>query len=160
MPRKMAVVMLLTLSSVFASAQTTEPQVKSILLKANRMLDVRTGKYVANAGVLVENDKIKEAGPLAEVQAHAPKGATIIDLGIATLLPGLIDCHAHLLTSGTSISSQEVILNAAAGMSPRHPGCCWAPTTHAKILKPDSPLCALLAIPVSMAMCHYVKQSI
>ena len=118
MPRKMTVLMLLTLSSVFACAQTTEPQAKSILLKADRMLDVRTGKYVANAGVLVENDKIKEAGPLTEVQAHAPKGAAIIDLGMATLLPGLIDCHAHLLTSGTSISSQEVILNAAAGMSP------------------------------------------
>jgi imidazolonepropionase-like amidohydrolase len=118
MPNKMTVLMLLTLSSVFACAQTTEPQAKSILLKADRMLDVRTGKYVANAGVLVENDKIKEAGPLTEVQAHAPKGAAIIDLGMATLLPGLIDCHAHLLTSGTSISSQETILNAAAGMSP------------------------------------------
>jgi len=118
MPRKMTVLMLLTLSSVFACSQTTEPQAKSILLKANRMLDVRTGKYVANAGVLVENDKIKEAGPLTEVQAHTPKGVAIIDLGMATMLPGLIDCHAHLLTSGTSISSQEVILNAAAGMSP------------------------------------------
>jgi len=118
MPRKVTVLVLLTLSSVFAYAQTTELQAKSILLKADRMLDVRTGKYLANAGVLVENDKIKEAGPLAQVQTHAPKSAVIIDLGSATLLPGLIDCHAHLLTSGTSISSQENILNATAGMSP------------------------------------------
>jgi len=117
MPRKVTVLMLLSLSSVFACAQTTEPEAKSILLKADRMLDVRTGKYVAHAGVLVENDKIKEAGPLTEVQAHAPKGTAIIDLGMATLLPGLIDCHAHLLTSGTSISSQEIILNSVAGMS-------------------------------------------
>ena len=116
MTRKMTVLMLLTLSSVFACAQATEPQAKSILLKAGRMLDVRTGKYVANAGVLVENGKIKEAGPLAQV--HAPEGATIIDLGTATLLPGLVDCHAHLLTSGTSILPQENILNATAGMSP------------------------------------------
>lgn len=118
MPRKMILVMLLTLSSVFACAQTTAPQPKSILLKAARILDVRTGKYLAGAGVLVENDRIKEVGPLAQVQSHAAKDALIIDLGSATLLPGLVDCHAHLLTSGTSISSQEVILNAAAGMSP------------------------------------------
>ncbi len=118
MPRKMTVLMLLTLSSVFACAQTTEPQAKSILLKAGRMLDVRTGKYIPNPGVLVENDKIKEVGPLAQVQAHAPKDALVIDLGTATLLPGLIDCHAHLLTSGTTIAPQETILNAAIGMTP------------------------------------------
>src|ERR1051325_10586903 len=118
MPRKMTVFMLLTLSSVFACAQTTERQAKSILLKAGRILDVRTGKYLTNAALLIENDKIKEVGPVAAVQAHALKSATVIDLGAATLLPGLIDCHAHLLTSGTSINSQEVIVNAAAGMSP------------------------------------------
>jgi imidazolonepropionase-like amidohydrolase len=31
---------------------------------------------------------------------------------------GLIDCHTHLLASGTSINPQEIIVNAAAGMSP------------------------------------------
>jgi imidazolonepropionase-like amidohydrolase len=87
MPRKMTILILLTLSSVFGCAQTTEPQAKSILLKAARILDVRTGKYLINAGVLVENDRIKEVGPMAEVQAHAPKDATVIDLGAATLLP-------------------------------------------------------------------------
>jgi imidazolonepropionase-like amidohydrolase len=110
--------MLLALSSAFVCAPPAAPQVKSILLKAGRLLDVRTGKYVAGAGVLVENDRIKEAGPLAEVRAHAPKEALVIDLGAATLLPGLIDCHAHLLTAGMSIYPQETILNAAVGMSP------------------------------------------
>jgi imidazolonepropionase-like amidohydrolase len=118
MPRRILILAFLTLTSAFAWAQSAEPHTGTILLKAARMLDVRTGKYVSNAGVLVENDKIKEVGPLAQVQVHAPKGATVIDLGTATLLPGLVDCHAHLLTSGTSISSQEIILNAAAGMSP------------------------------------------
>jgi len=118
MPKKIMVLTLLTLCSVAACAQTAESHAKSILLKAAQILDVRTGKYLINAGVLVENDRIKEVGPIAEVQVHAPKGATIIDLGMATLLPGLIDCHAHLLTSGTTLSPQETILNAAAGMSP------------------------------------------
>lgn len=118
MPRRISAFILLLLSSAFALAQATAVQPKMTLLKAGRMLDVRTGKYIPNAGVLIENDKIKEAGPLPQVQAHAPKNVTTIDLGAATVLPGLVDSHAHLLTSGTSISSQEVILNAAAGMSP------------------------------------------
>lgn len=117
MPKKIVALMLLSLSSVLVCAQQA-PQAKSILLKAGRMLDVRTGKYVVGAGVLVENNRIKEVGPLTQVQAHAAKDALIIDLGTATLLPGLVDCHAHPLTSGTTISPQETILNAAAGMSP------------------------------------------
>jgi imidazolonepropionase-like amidohydrolase len=106
------------LSSALVCAQAAPPQAKSILLKAERVLDVRTGKYLAGAGVLVENNRIKEVGPLAQVQTHAAKDAQVIDLGTATLLPGLVDCHAHLLTSGTTLSPQETILNAAAGMSP------------------------------------------
>ncbi|HKD81462.1 MAG TPA: amidohydrolase family protein [Candidatus Angelobacter sp.] len=117
MSRKILAVALLLLARVALPAQDTPPG-KFTLLKAARLLDVKTGKYVMNAGVLIENDKIKEAGPVAAVQSHAPKEAKVIDLGSATLLPGLIDCHAHLLTSGTSISSQEIIVNAVAGMSP------------------------------------------
>jgi imidazolonepropionase-like amidohydrolase len=118
MPRKIMVLTLLTLCSALVWAQAAPLQAKSILLKAGRILDVRTGKYLAGAGVLVENDRIKEIGQLAQVQAHAAKDVLIIDLESATLLPGLIDCHAHLLTSGTTLSPQETILNAAAGMSP------------------------------------------
>lgn len=117
MPKKIAVLMLLTLSSALAWTQPSATA-KSILLKAERVLDVRTGKYLTGAGVLVENDRIKEVGPLAQVQLHSAKGTLIIDLGTATLLPGLVDCHAHLLTAGTTLSPQETILNAAAGMSP------------------------------------------
>lgn len=61
------------------------------------MLDVRAGRYVENAGILIDEDRIKEIGPVADVQTHAPKGATVIDLGSATLLPGLVDCHTHLM---------------------------------------------------------------
>jgi imidazolonepropionase-like amidohydrolase len=118
MPGKRFPLALFLLTYCIAFAQTAQPAPKTILLKAARMLDVRTGKYVTNAGVLIENDKVKEAGPLVQVQAHAPKDAAVIDLGTATLLPGLIDCHAHLLTSGTSIFPQETIVSAAAGMSP------------------------------------------
>src|SRR5580658_6939387 len=67
------------------------------LVKAGRLLDPRTGSVLSPAAVLIENGKIKEVGSPSHVQAHAPAGLKTIDLGNATLLPGLIDCHTHLL---------------------------------------------------------------
>ena len=65
------------------------------LVRAGRLLDPKTGNVLAPAAVLIEDNKIKEVGPPSKVQA--PAGARIIDLGEATLLPGLIDSHTHLL---------------------------------------------------------------
>jgi imidazolonepropionase-like amidohydrolase len=69
----------------------------TVLIKAGRLLDVRRGSYIENAAVLIEGERVKEAGPAAEVLPHAPKDARVIDLGKATVLPGLIDCHTHLM---------------------------------------------------------------
>jgi imidazolonepropionase-like amidohydrolase len=69
------------------------------LIKAGRILDVRTGKYLLDHGILTDGEKIKEIGAWTEVQAHAPKDVVMVDLSQATLLPGLIDCHAHPLIS-------------------------------------------------------------
>jgi len=66
-------------------------------MKAGKLLDVRKGAYIENAGIWIEGDHIKEVGRLAEVQAHAPRDAKLIDLSHATVLPGLIDCHTHLM---------------------------------------------------------------
>jgi len=66
-------------------------------LRAGRLLDVRTGQYIESAGILIEGDRIKEVGRAADIEAHAPKGAAVIDLGHATVLPGLVDCHTHLM---------------------------------------------------------------
>jgi len=57
----------------------------------------RTGNVLSPAAVLIEDGKIKEVGAPSQVQPHAPAGAKTIDLGTATLLPGLIDSHTHLL---------------------------------------------------------------
>jgi imidazolonepropionase-like amidohydrolase len=65
-------------------------------LKAGRLLDPRTGNVLSPAAVFIENNKIKEVGSPSQLQAHAAAGAKIIDLGNATLLPGLIDSHTHL----------------------------------------------------------------
>ncbi len=82
------------LISVSLALTAQAPPVQT-LVKASRLLDPRTGNVLAPAAVLIEDDKIKEVGPPSKVQA--PPGAKIIDLGEATLLPGLIDSHTHLL---------------------------------------------------------------
>jgi imidazolonepropionase-like amidohydrolase len=69
----------------------------AVLVKAGRMLDVRKGSYIENAGLWIEGERIKEAGPFSEVRAHAPQDAKIVDLGRATVLPGLVDCHTHIM---------------------------------------------------------------
>ena len=66
------------------------------LVKADRLLDPRTGNVLSPAAVLIEEGTIKEVGAPAQVERNAPAGATIIDLGSATLLPGLVDGHTHL----------------------------------------------------------------
>src|SRR5215469_9623160 len=85
--------MFLFLLSVGQLAAQSVPHVT--LVKAGRMLDPKTGNVLSPAAVLIEGNKIEEVGPPSKVQA--PSGAKIIDLGKATLLPGLIDSHTHLL---------------------------------------------------------------
>jgi imidazolonepropionase-like amidohydrolase len=67
------------------------------LVRAERLLDPRTGNVLSPAAVLIEGDRIKLVGTPTRVQAAAPENARLIDLGNATLLPGLIDSHTHLL---------------------------------------------------------------
>jgi imidazolonepropionase-like amidohydrolase len=66
------------------------------LVKADRLLDPRTGNVLSPAAVLIQDGRIKEVGAPSRVQADAPAGIRTIDLGSATLLPGLIDSHTHL----------------------------------------------------------------
>jgi imidazolonepropionase-like amidohydrolase len=63
-----------------------------VVLHAARLLDIENGKIVAPGEVLVEGERIVEAGSAVK----RPAGAEIIDLGDSTLMPGLIDAHVHL----------------------------------------------------------------
>ena len=75
-----------------AGAQQSPPS-KVIAVRASRMLDVKSGSDVPNAVVLIQDDKITAAGTSLKI----PAGAEVVNLGDATLLPGLIDCHTHLM---------------------------------------------------------------
>jgi imidazolonepropionase-like amidohydrolase len=76
----------------FIAATLASAQSHSTVLHAVRLLDVETGQILTPGEILVEGDKISSVGSAV---SH-PSGAEIIDLGDATLLPGLVDAHVHL----------------------------------------------------------------
>src|SRR4051794_28246278 len=63
-------------------------------VRAGAAIDVEHGTRIAHPVVLVRDGRIAAIGPDVAI----PAGATVVDLGNATLVPGLIDAHTHLLT--------------------------------------------------------------
>ena len=53
--------------------------------------------YLTNVAISIAGERIRAVGPADDVVKAAPVGAKVIDLGAATVLPGLIDCHTHLM---------------------------------------------------------------
>ena len=98
------------------SAKNSKPLQTAI--RAARLLDVKTGALINNAVVLVDGERISAVGSGLSI----PGGARVIDLGDVTLLPGLIDCHTHLLLSrsgayGTMLLTKSQAYRALEGAS-------------------------------------------
>jgi imidazolonepropionase-like amidohydrolase len=87
----------LFLWAAFGQSRDVSPPPASTVVKAAKLFDPRKGSYVENAALWIEGDRIREVGLASDVLAHAPKNAKTLDLGQATLLPGLIDCHTHIM---------------------------------------------------------------
>jgi len=100
---------LATLAGMAITASAQAP--KRTVIRAGRVLNVRTGELRANQAIVIEGDKIAQIAPTSEVTA-SPGDATI-DLQNATLLPGLIDMHTHLTFDLNSLGYQGLSISTA-----------------------------------------------
>ena len=88
------------LSTLLVSAAGAAPDSPPIAVKAARLLDVRSGRYVERPVVVVRNGLVESVG------REVPAGARVIDVGDRTLLPGLIDAHTHILLQGDATQAE------------------------------------------------------
>jgi len=106
-----------TLSAIAAASLLFAPQGSApavTVVRAARMIDGRGGAPVSPAVVVVRGDRIESVGG----SGAAPPGARAIDLGSATLLPGLIDLHTHLTSTG--VHWEEELLRTTPGQAALH----------------------------------------
>ena len=85
-------ILAVALAGCAVATAAQQPETHVTVLHAARILDVAAGKVLSPGEVLVEGDRIREAG----THVTRPAGAVVIDLGDTTLMPGLIDVHTHL----------------------------------------------------------------
>jgi imidazolonepropionase-like amidohydrolase len=89
-------VLALTASGQAATPPAAAPSKPApvLVVRPGWVLEVENGERHSGWAVRADGDRITAIGPVREVVV--PKGATVIDLPKATLLPGLIDAHVHL----------------------------------------------------------------
>jgi imidazolonepropionase-like amidohydrolase len=95
----------LLITLLFAAATVSA---KPLAIHARRMLDVRSGAYMERY-IVIEGERI------THVVVDAPPDADILDLGNLAVMPGLIDCHVHLLTDYSDYSATQA-LRMSGGM--------------------------------------------
>jgi imidazolonepropionase-like amidohydrolase len=109
---KLTAVVAALVLGVLVSSPGTRAQVaqQPVIIRAAQLIDGRGGTPLRPAMLRVDNDVVTDVGSSIAV----PAGARVIDLGGATLLPGLIDLHTHL-TNRAGIHWEDGLVNTTPG---------------------------------------------
>jgi len=86
--------------------ETPPPQ--GFAVRDGRMFDAKAGRNLTNQVILIRDGRITDVGPADRVQI--PQGAKVIDLSRATVLPGLIDRHVHLMQDAQPNEARSVFM--------------------------------------------------
>lgn len=92
----------LFLSSLVVPALALAQAQQRLAIRAGRLIDGKSDKPVENALIVIEGDKIVSVS----AGGNAPAGAEVIDLSKATVMPGFIDTHTHVLLQG-DVTAEE-----------------------------------------------------
>jgi imidazolonepropionase-like amidohydrolase len=107
-----------------------------IAIRAHRLIDGNGGVPLSPAVVVVRGERIESVG----ADVPIPAGATVVDLGRATLLPGLVDLHTHL--TGGAVHWEDALVKttpSSASMGPErarhsrsglHRAATWVPSAY------------------------------
>ena len=103
--KRVSLALAMSIAVSFSSPAQEAKGSGTVVLRAARLIDGTGAAPVANGIVVVTDDRIVAAG--REGSVTVPPAARVIDLGDATLMPGFIDMHVHLIGRSLGDPAQD-----------------------------------------------------
>ena len=91
-------------------AKHLAPPNQVVAIRAGRLFDSKSAAMLINQVILIKGDRIVNVGPSVDI----PAGARVIDLSAATVMPGMIDAHVHVVTGGATATQRALIAQTNA----------------------------------------------
>lgn len=86
------------------------PAGQLVAVRAGRVLDGKSSTYARNQVILIKGDRIVDVGPTVQI----PPEARVIDLSAATVTPGMIDTHLHMMGPANASPGMQWIIGVQA----------------------------------------------